>query len=218
MRVPLLCLALLALVLLAVSSAVADVNPFTNPSFESGFAGWGVYSGAGGVDVVTAFTGQTLGYTAPVGSYFLKVQAGDAGDFINASRIVALQAGDVVSGWAAFDSREPDGGYNDNAVVYLMNLNTGATWTPWSADVNGVGFQASSPWQHWSWTAPVATTYELNLGCANATDDSYPSVGLFDLDLTRQGPDPTVPEPGSLALVLMGLGPLGVWIRRKRQN
>jgi hypothetical protein len=71
----------------------------------------------------------------------------------------------------------------------------------------------SGPWVPWTLSVPTAGTYSLGFG-ASFTSDTGSSVVLFDMGQIGQ-PDPT-PEPGTCALLLMGLPGLA-WLRRRQR-
>ncbi len=87
-----------------------------------------------------------------------------------------MDAGDIVSGWAAFDARDYSP-FDDDAVVVMVNSGTETIWQKSVADVGDYG---ETDWQYWEWTAPADGFYTLQLGCRNILDDGFNSVGLFD--------------------------------------
>ena len=196
------CLVAVALVLVCAFAAHADI---VNPGFETGnLTGW---STSGYAQVVTSWTGKTLSYLPKEGNYFLSLRGGSVNVLQKVWQDVALQAGDTLGGWAAWAGGDylP---WNDTGAVSIYDGGGGLLATPWSASVSTFGSSTSGPWTPWSWTASSAGTYRVMYAAANYADSSGPSYALFDT---------TVPEPGSLALLLTAL-PVGLWVRRRKQR
>ena len=215
MRRALLILSVTALLLLCLAASHADA--LINPGFETAtISGWTMVQNGGGVTVAPTWLGSSATYSPAEGKYFLAITAGDADTLVQVYQDVALSAGQRLEGWAAFDSNdsiggEGDGGgdlYNDWAEVDVFDGQTQVA-QPWYADVLGTGNFVSGPWTYWSWTAPADGTYRLVYGCANYDDNESSSNALFDAGR------PAVPEPGTMALLLMGLPMAGLLRRRK---
>ncbi len=94
----------------------------------------------------------------------------------------------------------------------------------WSAlgDSSGACYAAGCGYTDWigmDYTFADAGTYSLVFGVTNVTDSSYHSGLAFDGLTLNDKPigESTVPEPATLAMMLAGLGLLGV-TQRRRQN
>ncbi len=160
----------------------AGANAMTNPGFETGdTSGWtmilppGTWAG-----VVVQHNGDRgTTYAPPEGRYFLLMKTDGPGSYTRAEQAVTLQAGGVLSGWAAFDAQDyvP---YNDNASVRIFDSSGVLVATPWYSDVAIVGDYGDGPWTLWSWTAPNEGTYTVRYQIANVGDNILDSFALFD--------------------------------------
>jgi len=172
-----------------------SAQAIVNPGFETGdFTGWTVNDG-GLTSVVSShsFVGGEIGSYAPVdGSFFARLSTGlGAGVYTTVSQSVSLNATEVLSGWAAFDAGDfmP---FNDDAFVRVNGVDI------WTSSVNSVGDFSHSPWQFWSFAAPVTGSYTLSYGVANFGDNGSDSFAVFDSQ--------AVPDSGStLVLLCSGL-------------
>lgn len=209
----------LTLLPLVVCSAAADTNPYANSGFESGLSGWTTALDSGSASIVSVWNGSTITFLPQSGSRFLSLMGGNGDIPQVVYRDVLLQAGDTLSGWAAWDPHEdPEDNFNDSAGVSIYDSQLNLLATPWYYDVNTSGALTSINWSPWSWVAPGAGTYRLAYSSTNWSDGSFDSYALFDAGPPLNGPDPAIPEPGTLALLLIGAGPLGVWLRKRRNS
>jgi hypothetical protein len=210
-------LGIIASLLLVSCLAYADVNPIVNPNFGTGdFTGWtlGATAGYSG-SVVTGWIGETLPYSPPAGSDFAVLGgiSPEFGALVNVQQEATLQTGDVLSGWAALD--EHPGGEAAAEVTILQYTLGGdevGAYALYSA--NDTGSETSQPWTSWTYdvTAPGEYVVETQMTTADtATTDYF----LFTMDPTSDD-DASAPEPGSRALLLTALLPLGALLRRKR--
>ena len=212
-RSPLLSMSLVCLLLLPCLVS-ADL---VNPGFETGdLTGWTAYfqNPGGTASAVTSFTGVTRTYSAPYGTYFAALHS-PTGNYTHLYQDVALSAGQVLSGMAALDLAASSGSGNYYARVTLTEEG-GQSEIAWSAGhYTGtvlVPFNTSGDWSSWEWTAPKTATYELEYKMYGVFVNGAAN-GLFDM---AAGPSPVIPEPGTLALLAMGLPGLALLRRRRR--
>jgi hypothetical protein len=208
------------MVVVAALSAGGVNAGLVNPDFETGdLTGWTTSLTGGAATVEPFHIGDFGTYFPGAGSYFLRIVAGTEDIWQTVSQSVALNEGDVLSGWVAFDWRDYDPIFDGARVQITANLGgTPYIATPFEADgSSGPNFADYAP-VFWSWTAPVAGTYTLEYAVRNTLDDFFSSVGLFDADvITYEAfPPSAVPEPAGLALAgAAGLGACA-WLRRRR--
>jgi hypothetical protein len=209
MRIALIVLAVTALLLLCVAATHADA--LINPGFETGdLTGWTTEIAQGGsASVVTTWPGSTATYLPPDGNYFVAIGGGDLGYWQGVTQNVNLKAGDILQGWAAFDAH--DSLPNDDEAFVGINGNGGGLWYE---TVSFIGDYTSGPWTHWSWTAPSDGLYTLGYYYYNysGSTSGNQSYALFDGPQVLESG--RVPEPGTMALLLMGL-PMAALLRRR---
>jgi hypothetical protein len=147
-----------------------------NQGFESGsFGGW---TATGGGQVVSSYVSDKgKQYLPKSGTKFARIDGGCSTNYVE--RVMNLQAGEVVSGWAAFDAKDYSP-YNDYGAVIILELNA----YPYKQAVNNVGNYGDGNWTAWSFTAPQAGTYTLRYASANVGDCGLSSTALFDADET----------------------------------
>lgn len=184
----------IALGILGLLCATSANATLINPGFESGLTGWTTAGSA------AAVTTHSPSYSPQEGSSFLRL-------FGTASQAVSLSAGQMLSGWAAFDWNDYSP-YLDYAAVRIYGA-SGLLATPWYENGSGQPSGWDGPWTEWSFTAATAGTYTLQYSAGNTGDSIGAPYGLFDAKV--QVP---VPEPTTLALMGLGLAGIG-WKRRK---
>jgi hypothetical protein len=189
-----------AAVALGLAAPAAAV---TNIGFEAGdLSGWTVSNGS--VAAVTSFGA----YTPQEGSWFARLTTnGTANLYTLLTQTVTLAAGQTLQGVFGFQTTDylP---YNDDGFFRING-------TPIvTASVSSVGNFGSSGWLPWSFTAPAAGSYTLQVGVRNLIDGEYPSHVLFDAKLVAAA----VPEPATWALMLAGFGLVGLGARRQRNR
>lgn len=192
--------------LLAAGVAVALASPaaaITNIGFEAGnLSGWTVSNGS--VAAVTGFGS----YAPQQGSWFARLTTnGTANLYTLLTQTVTLAAGQTLTGVFGFQTTDylpydDDGFFAINGTPLL------------AASVSSVGNFGSSGWLPWSFTAPAAGSYTLEVGVRNRLDGSVPSYALFDADLVAAA----VPEPMTWMLLIAGFGLVGLGARRRRPH
>ncbi|MDB6167560.1 MAG: hypothetical protein JWM88_424 [Verrucomicrobia bacterium] len=119
-----------------------------------------------------------------------------------------LDAGSVLSGWAAFFNG--DNIAQDHAFVTVSSA-TGVIATLWSAVSGGDSRDTGSPWTQWSFTALTAGTYIMEMGVTSGADNQQESDAYFDgvavIAPSIVGTTPvTVPVPENPATLLLPTG------------
>jgi hypothetical protein len=185
--------------LITASQALGIVNA----GFETGdFTGWTVN---GPADVATshvAFNDPRI-YAPAEGNYFARLVAGlGANTYTTISQSFHLNAGETISGVAAFDAGDELPDYNDDAFLKIQS--DSGTTVLWSANVARVGNNDSTPWESWAFIAPTSDTYVLTFGVANQFDNSLNSLALLDM-----GGSVELPDGGGMVSIL-GMSLLGL--------
>jgi hypothetical protein len=214
---------IIALALLGCGVPAANAS-FVNAGFETGdFTGWtvGGPNGASGVDVDGTLVPEGLFQPA-----FVNVRSGafaafgataaSNGEYLSLSQTVNLVAGDHVAGFWM--------GHDDNAVIgidFAISLGNLAVYvdsvlqpftTRWPENNFPQGstpadlYEFSSTFSHGG--GPALIEFRLS---GSGTGRTVLSVD----DLFVTGADVDVPEPGSLALLGLGLAGLGLRGRRR---
>jgi choice-of-anchor C domain-containing protein len=205
-------------IVLALSSAAANANLVTNGSFEqpgtgcasatTSLPGWTV---AGNIDIDNA-TASCSTIPAADGSYFVDLTGSYTAGSI--SQALLTTAGETYLVSFAFGGN-PQWQYlsypNDSAVKSMDVGIDGSVVGTYSIDTTGLGF-SDAGWSQSSFlfTATSATTL-LAFTSLNSGGVYGP---LLDNVIVEQVPA-AVPEPGTLALLSLGLAGLGVARRRR---
>ena len=190
----------------AVALSAAPASAATNTGFEFGLTGWTANGNAGtttsasvGNNTLTPTQGKSLGY----------IGAGlGAGVYSTLEQSFDLQAGDVLTGDAAFMAADylP---YNDDAYLSIGGIVLG------TASVATVGNYGTTGWLNFSFVAPTAGSYLLQLGVRNGLDNGLSSYALLD-NVRVNGALAGVPEPATWALMILGFGAVGGALRRRQ--
>jgi hypothetical protein len=198
----------ISLLLLLVFPCLAHADNLINPGFETGdLTGWTAGGGSYGAFVVQSYTDSLMTYNPVFGSYFLELACWTDGYVY---QDVNLTAGQVLSGAAALDNTVGiQGGIYPALQVQVFDEGTDTQIaTPLAISTDNPTYGAAGPWTSWSWTAPYSGTFELKYD-VNANPVWGHEYGLFD------APQPT-PEPGTCALLLLGLPGLAALRRRRK--
>lgn len=173
---------LLAAALLSATAPALAINE----GFETGEItdlAFALPSG-GGITVVTSFAGNTSTYAPASGQYFLDLKPDGPGIYTSGFHYYTLKAGDTLTGYAAFVSRDtlPD---NDDAQVLVRSGHSffgPVIATLFSTDVASTGANTDGPWTPWSFTAPADGDYLIEYRVANSGDGADDSHLLADAD------------------------------------
>ena len=184
---------LIAAAAFALLANSASAGVIVNGDFGTGdFTGWET---EGNVMVTGTVETQVAALTAGRGT----------GLYTTISQAIELDAGDVLTGYAEFFSRDY-GMYNDTSFVSIGGARL------FARDVANTGESASTGPVKFSYTAATAGVYQLVAGVANIGDNWNPSrLHVWDFAIANAN---AVPEPGNLAL--FGLGLFGAAAVRRR--
>ena len=204
---------------LVLGACVAHADTLQNPGFETeDFSSWTQSLGGLTALVVDHWVGMSLTYGAPEGDDFAVLGAApDADPEGSLYQLVNLIQGQTLKGVAAFDDHDPayQGSWAQVGIAYVTPGGQGVTAYPWSASDGGafgVGGPNyiypgnSGPWTAWQFTAPETSLYSVSYTVSLVGGST--AYGLFDT---------VTPEPGTCALLLMGLPGL-MYFRRRRSS
>jgi hypothetical protein len=202
--VSILKLAATAAPLVASAPALADSG---NLDFELGtLSGWIANGEAFPTPTLSNSDGGSFDAAAE-GELFGVITAGQGmGVYSTLSRSFTLNAGGTISGYAGFLANDylP---FNDDAYVAV----NGGDLHAWNVD--GVGDNSASGWVYFTFVAPLAGVYTLELGVTNRGDNNMSSQAVIDgVQVTGQ-----VPETASWALMALGFGLAGSALRTRRR-
>ncbi len=189
--------------LMAISAAILVASPAlaVNGSFETGdTSGWTASS--------NAFAAGSFVPFSPVdGDFFGVAQGGNGtGVYATLSQTFALAAGASISGYVGFYAGDylP---YDDDGYLSVNGVNI------FAASVATLGTYGNSGWVAFTYVAPTAGNYTLELGGRNIGDNGGgPTGAVIDAVTTTAA----VPEPANWAMLLTGFGLVGAAARRRR--
>jgi hypothetical protein len=203
----------------------SEIN-LPNFSFEDGLAEWTVmiaprhgdiYFINGEFDqpyagIVTTHTGNDphgrITYGPQEGSCFLELNTrgyGHDAKSVSVFRTFEAQAGDTLSGMAAFDAR-----VNGRKRIYVAeSASATINYDPvYFRNALQIGTKGDDPWTMWQWEAPYDGTFTLMYMLTSPLNRDRTSYAMFDA-VTN------VPIPSSLLIFVTGLLGLIVIKRRK---
>jgi hypothetical protein len=186
---------------LMCGTAIAGPNLVTNGGFEDGFEGWVTTMGVGAYGAVFAHSGQYSAGTGCVGATCVST-AGSGAYF---GQTLATTAGSQyeMSFWIA-----ENGGPNSQVSVFWNGQMVASALNP-----NNYSYQNGTGPVQFSVTGLFATGSDTWFEVHGRQDPG----GIFfdDVSVTEVG-TADVPEPGTLAVLLTGLGLFGATRRAKR--
>lgn len=201
----------LSLLCLAIVSASASADEFAvNGDFETGdTTGWSVFTGSGQSFAVTSsgvesgsFSGELNNTAAPSGAVIKQANLG----------VGVIGSGEAVT--IAFSAK---GSFANGGVAFAEFFSELSGGGVSKAEILGGGpLSLTSDWQDFSFDAitggDVSGGVTLQFNAATGADAG--STAQLFLDNVSVSTVSAVPEPGSLALI--GLGSIGMLIRRRR--
>jgi hypothetical protein len=190
-------------ILCPTTAAPGDARGIDNGGFEKGLTGWTLYRpsnyyGSAGVHTSYYLGSSQYTYIYPVdGDYFARVTGGHSSIYTTLRQTFYANAGETITGWAAFKYTDYSP-YNDNAAVNIYTSLGMQIAQPWYRSGSMVGNYGFSNWAEWKWQAPASGNYILEYGARNNRDTAVSPHAFFDMESGIPG---TVEfEPQSLNL------------------
>jgi hypothetical protein len=106
-------------------------------------------------------------------------------------------------------------GFGTGRISYSLDGNTFLSLT----SISPIDSPADDPYgvQVFSWTPIDARFFRFDIsGCPQPDGDDSPLCGIGEVAFSVNGPPTRVPEPGTVALLALGLGG-AVWAARRRR-
>lgn len=192
------------------------VNPGTFQLFtvgSSGLTGWSVI-GPSGRDVATistTFAQNGVTFAAQSGNQSLDLTGFNSNSTEGVAQTVATTIGDRYHLTFFVGNTTGGGIFGTTSTVDLL-VNGGQVLAAVNSAVNATGLT----WQQFSFDF-VATGTSAVLGFVNGDPATDNSNFLDNVVLVNQGPVGAIPEPETYALMLSGLGLIGLMARRRRR-
>jgi len=205
---------------IAFSAPAISAELVTNGSFETGnLSGWTYANVGGGTAPVVIAYNQAGNY--PVGAFgeaiptdvgggnYAVYFSSDTANPDSLSQMVNVVAGQTYD--LSFDYYVPQNGYNnpyDASLSFLIDgVQAGSTLTTGSPGGN----TPPKTWEHFATTYTAATTGAVDLSL------QFHGLGSTAADFAVDKVSMTaVPEPATWAMMILGLGVIGVSARRRR--
>lgn len=200
-----------------IMEVIASADLDTMPNDNEGYSFWNSSNG-----------GESTIPVPPNGAaYVLGQDSAPENDAYITQTLTGLTVGKTYSvtfDWAGVQLRTPDGSLWNGATNESWQVNEGGTYdgagsqsftggTTQTTDVIQVDSHGFTGWEQASLSFVAGSSTEaFNLEAVSTSGGLPPFALLANLDVTA------VPEPSSWAMMIVGLGAMGVFARRRRQT